>query len=238
MCSVMAGLTAIGGLLQYRQQREQGEAQAKMYEAQANAYRYQADAAEQNARIENKKQESIADKYAQEATELRRRRRLAEGEQRAQTGAAGLSFAGSSMDLLSASNEAYKEDQINLLTNQRYDNYASRIAESNYINQADQAHLSEANAHGNARTVRKAAKWQGIGTLIGTAASIVGMSGGGQSPYGTVSAKKDTISPFDFFDTQPMGPGKMDYLGNKGFDWRSNNEGIRSLGVKKEFRWR
>ena len=138
MCGWVAGLTALGGLLQYRQQQAQANAQASMYRAQA-------DAAQQNARIENRKQEQIADNYAQQQEALRARQRLAEGAQRAETGAAGLNFAGSAMDILSSGYDAYNKDSMNLLMNQRNDNYSSRVAESNYINQANQANASAAN---------------------------------------------------------------------------------------------
>ena len=99
MCGWVAGLTALAGLFQYRAQQAQADAQASMYRAQA-------DAATQNARIENRKQEQIADNYAQQQEALRSRRRLAEGAQRAETGAAGLNFAGSSMDILSSGADA------------------------------------------------------------------------------------------------------------------------------------
>ena len=52
------------------------------------------------------------------ARRLRARQRLAEGAQRAQTGASGLDFSGSSMDILSSGLEAYNQDQVNLLNNQ------------------------------------------------------------------------------------------------------------------------
>mgnify|MGYP001161764350 FL=1 len=162
MCSVIAGLTALGGIFQYRQQQQQANAQAAMYRAQA-------DAAEQNARIENRKQEQIADNYAAQADKLRSRRRLIEGSQRAQTGAAGLNFGGSAMDILSSSNDAYLQDQMTLLSNQRNDNYNSRVAESNYEAQA-------ANDRTAASNIKRAAKWQGLSTILGTAASVYGVA--------------------------------------------------------------
>ena len=162
MCGWVAGLTALGGLLQYRQQQAQANAQASMYRAQA-------DAAQQNARIENRKQEQIADNYAQQQEALRARQRLAEGAQRAETGAAGLNFAGSAMDILSSGYDAYNKDSMNLLMNQRNDNYSSRVAESNYINQANQANAAAAN-------VKRQAKMSGLATILGTAASVYGVA--------------------------------------------------------------
>jgi len=160
MCGWVAGLTALAGLFQYRAQQAQADAQASMYRAQA-------DAATQNARIENRKQEQIADNYAQQQEALRSRRRLAEGAQRAETGAAGLNFAGSSMDILSSGADAYQKDAQNLLMNQRNDNYGSRVTESNYINQANQANAAAGN-------VKRQARMAGFATLLGTAASVYG----------------------------------------------------------------
>ena len=141
MCGWVAGLTALGGLFQYKQQQAQANAQASMYRAQA-------DAAAQNARIENRKQEQIADNYAQQQEALRARHRLAMGAQRAETGAAGLNFAGSAMDILSSGYDAYNK-------------------ESNYINQANQANAAAGN-------VKRAARMAGFATILGTAASVYG----------------------------------------------------------------
>ena len=92
MCSLTAGLIGASALLGYQQQVQQANTQAK-------AMRAQAEADEQNARIEGRKQEQIADNYAKEARDLRNRQRLAQGAQRAQAGAAGLGFGGSQQDI-------------------------------------------------------------------------------------------------------------------------------------------
>lgn len=162
MCSVIAGLTALGGAMQYRSQQQQANAQAAMY-------RQQAAVAEQNAKIENRKQEQIADQYADSQQRLRAQQRLNEGRLRASTGAAGLNFGGSAMDILTSSSEQAQQDQLNLLSNQRNDNYNSRITQSNWINQANAANTA-------ANNVKKAARIQGIGTILGTAASVYGAS--------------------------------------------------------------
>lgn len=177
MCGWVPALTALSGLMQYRQQQAAASAQANMYRAQA-------DAAEQNARIENRKQEQIADNYAQQQEALRARRRIAEGAQRAETGTAGLNFAGSAMDILTSGYDAYQKDSMNLLTNQRNDNYNSRVAESNYINQANASRSAAAH-------VKRQARMAGIGTLLGTAASVYGVmqpwkSAGSAAPAGRV----------------------------------------------------
>lgn len=175
MCSVMAGLTALGGYLGYRQNRQIADAQAQAYNAQAQA-------AEQNARVEARKQEQIADNYAQEARRLRARQRLSEGAQRAQTGAAGLDFSGSSMDILSSGLEAYNQDQVNLLNNQRNDNYASRVAQTNYLNQANAMRASASN-------VKSQAKSSWLPTLLGTAASIYGI----EQPWKKASSGSNAV---------------------------------------------
>nr|DAQ51938.1 MAG TPA: hypothetical protein [Caudoviricetes sp.] len=188
MCSVIAGLMAVSGFVQQRAQEQQIKAQAS---AQANMYRAQADAAAQNARIENRKQEQIADNYAQQQDALRTRRRLAEGAQRAETGAAGLNFAGSSMDILSSGYDAYKQDAMNLLGNQRNDNYSSRVAESNYINQMNS---SNAAANNVLNSARKQIRMSRISSILGTATSIIGATqpwksagGAGQSAVGSAA---------------------------------------------------
>lgn len=175
MCSVMAGLTALGGYFSYRQNRQMADAQAQAYNAQAQA-------AEQNARVEARKQEQIADNYAQEARRLRARQRLSEGAQRAQTGASGLDFSGSSMDILSSGLEAYNQDQVNLLNNQRNDNYASRVAQTNYLNQANAMRTAASN-------VKSQAKNSWFPTLLGTAASIYGI----EQPWKKASSGSNAV---------------------------------------------
>lgn len=189
MCSVIAGLTALGGALQYKSQQQA----AKQQEA---AYRAQADAAEQNARIEGKKQEQIADNYARQANQLRARQRLAEGAQRAETGAAGIGFTGSAMDILSSGLSAYQQDQEDSLWNQRNDNYNSRVAQTNYLTQA-------ANARAAAGNVKRAAKWQGVSTILGTAASIYGLTA---TPGSGAAAASKASSP-EWGVTSSLGHG-------------------------------
>lgn len=182
MCSVLAGLTALSGYMQYQSQQEQADAQAKAYEAQARAD-------EQNARIENRRMEQDADNYAQKSRELQQRRRITEGQQRAQAGAAGIGMAGSPLDILSSGYDAYTQDQMTLLSNQRNDNYNRRLNETNFLTQA-------AGHRAAADNVRSVAKTQGMMTILGTAASIYGMGGfggGGGSTAGSVA--KSTTAP-------------------------------------------
>ena len=161
MCSVIAGLTALGGYAQYRQQQVAADNQAA-------AYRAQAEANDQNAKVESRRQEQIADNYAQQASNLRSRQRLAEGRQRAEAGAAGIGFSGSQLDILSSGLTAYNNDQNNLLGNQRNDNYSSRVQQTNYINQANADRTAASN-------VESQAKSAGLSTILGTAASIYGV---------------------------------------------------------------
>lgn len=180
MCSVLAGLTALSGLVQYEGNRQAANAQAKMYE-------YQAKVADINAKQEGRKQEQIADKYAREGEALRQRQRLIAGQQRAQAGAAGLGLAGSPMDILAAGIDAYNQDKEVMLSNQRNDNYNSRVAQSNYLNQASSYRAAAANT-------RSVARMQGIATILGTAASIYGMDlGGGSRPINVASSNTSSV---------------------------------------------
>ena len=175
MCSLAAGLMGAAGLFSYQQQVKQAE-------QQSNALKAQAEADERNARIEGRKQEQIADNYAKEARDLRNRQRLAQGAQRAQAGSAGIGFSGSQQDILASSLSAYNEDQQTLLTNQRNDNYNSRVVQTNYLNDASQKRAEADN-------VVSSAKAQLIPTLLSTASSIVGVTSQSSSSTGGGTGK-------------------------------------------------
>lgn len=175
MCSLAAGLMGAAGLFSYQQQVKQAE-------QQSNALKAQAEADERNARIEGRKQEQIADNYAKEARDLRNRQRLAQGAQRAQAGSAGIGFSGSQQDILASSLSAYNEDQQTLLTNQRNDNYNSRVVQTNYLNDASQKRAEADN-------VVSSAKAQLIPTLLSTASSIVGVTSQSSSSTGGDTGK-------------------------------------------------
>lgn len=181
MCSLAAGLMGAAGLFGYRQQVQQAE-------QQSNALKAQAEADERNAQIEGRKQEQMADNYAKDAKDLRNRQRLAQGAQRAQAGSAGIGFSGSQQDLLASSLSAYKEDQQTLLTNQRNDNYNSRVVQTNYLNDAAQKRAEADN-------VVSSAKAQLIPTLLSTASSIVGVTSqsSGGSAGGSSAAASDGL---------------------------------------------
>ena len=175
MCSLAAGLMGAAGLFSYQQQVKQAE-------QQSNALKAQAEADERNARIEGRKQEQIADNYAKEARDLRNRQRLAQGAQRAQAGSAGIGFSGSQQDILASSLSAYNEDQQTLLTNQRNDNYNSRVVQTNYLNDASQKRAEADN-------VVSSAKAQLIPTLLSTASSIVDVTSKSSSSTGDDTGK-------------------------------------------------
>lgn len=175
MCSLAAGLMGAAGLFSYQQQVKQAE-------QQSNALKAQAEADERNARIEGRKQEQIADNYAKEARDLRNRQRLAQGAQRAQAGSAGIGFSGSQQDILASSLSAYNEDQQTLLTNQRNDNYNSRVVQTNYLNDASQKRTEADN-------VVSSAKAQLIPTLLSTASSIVDVTSQSSSSTGDGTGK-------------------------------------------------
>ena len=175
MCSLAAGLMGAAGLFSYQQQVKQAE-------QQSNALKAQAEADERNARIEGRKQEQIADNYAKEARDLRNRQRLAQGAQRAQAGSAGIGFSGSQQDILASSLSAYNEDQQTLLTNQRNDNYNSRVVQTNYLNDASRKRAEADN-------VVSSAKAQLIPTLLSTASSIVGVTSKSSSSTGGGTGK-------------------------------------------------
>ena len=211
MCSVIAGLTALGGMMQYRQQQQAANAQAAVYRSQAAA-------AEQNARIENRKQEQIADNYAQQQRQLRSRQRLAAGQRTAAAGAAGLNYAGSVADIGRSSLENYRDDALTLLSNQRNDNYSSRVAESNYISQANAANAAAGN-------VKRAARMQGISTILGTAASVYGVN---QSWKNERAAQAGFTAPtYDVGVGGTMTPGGW----QSGLGWTSTRRGISKTGV-------
>lgn len=175
MCSLVAGLTAISGIMQYNAQQEAAENQAA-------AYRAQAETAKRNAEIEDRKVEQQVDNTAKQQSRLRIQRAAEEGKLRASAGSAGIGMGGSVNDLLSVSNEAYLDDQSTLLSNERNQTYDTKVNWANFKNQ-------EAGYRSAADNVISSARTAGIGTLLGTATSIAGMQDWGGS---SSSAKTDT----------------------------------------------
>lgn len=145
-------------------------------------YNAQATAAENNAKISQRKQEQIAEQYANQQRKLNNRMRLAAGQTAAQAGASGLQLSGSPLDLLSSSYQAWHDDSNTLLSNQRNDVWSERLNEINYTNQANAYRASAANI----RSQKNNALW---GTLLSTGASIYGIN----RMYGGVSQPKTTV---------------------------------------------
>lgn len=155
---IEAALLGVQMATQLMGQRQQYKQQQRMYEAQAQT-------AQQNAAIISKQREQQAEAYAQKQKQLNDRFRLARGQARAEAGASGLTADGSVADILSSSEDAYKQDSINLLQNQRNDSWNSYVNEVNYRNQA--------NAYNNAASnARKQGHQKMFATLIGDAANI------------------------------------------------------------------
>lgn len=171
MCSLTLALTGLTTGLQMAGQYQQSRAQAAAYNAQAQV-------AEQNAKIQNRKGEQIAEQYAQQQRQLDAKRRLAIGQQVAAAGSSGIAAGiGSSLDILSATNNAWEEDSLNLLSNQRnatYDNYVGEV------NQRNQANAARAQA----KAAKQAGNMAMFGTLLSGAASMYGMKGAGGSGAG------------------------------------------------------
>ena len=198
MCSVVAGIGAALALFQgysnYQAQKSaiqaQADSQASYLRAQAQADEANAKARDRNAQVEARKQEQIADNYGAEQRKLRDRQRIAAASLRAGAGAAGLdSSTGSPFDIQTSGQEAYWDDQMTLLGNQRNDNYASRVTQSNYINDAAQLRTQAENNRNQAQATLDDADRQigslGLTSILGTATSMVpffsGMGGGSSS---------------------------------------------------------
>lgn len=163
MCSLTLALTGLATGLQMAGQYQQSRAQAAAYNAQAEA-------AEQNARIQNRKGEQIAEQYAQQQRQMDAKRRLAIGQQVAAAGSSGIAAGiGSSLDILTATQNAWEEDSLNLLTNQRNATYDNYVTEVNQRNQA-------AAARAQADAAKSAGNMAMFGTLLGGAASMYGMA--------------------------------------------------------------
>lgn len=155
---IEAALMGVQMLANMGGQRQQYKQQQRMYEAQAQT-------AQQNAAIISKQREQQAEAYAQKQRQLNDRFRLARGQARAEAGASGLTADGSVADILSSSEDAYKQDSVNLLQNQRNDSWNSYVNEVNYRNQANAYNTAASNA-------RKQGHQKMFATLVGSAANI------------------------------------------------------------------
>lgn len=206
MCSLTMALVGLQtGLSMYGQHQQtkaavasanaQAQAaaeQAAAARAQAEMQRQQAEASYQNARVQSRKGEQVAQQFLQKQQELDARRRIAIAQNNAQMGASGImSNVGSSLDILSGINSSWEQDSLNLLGKQRDATYDNYVQEVNYRNQGNaqtaQAFNTELTAQQYDRLsdsyvgqAKQAAKMGQIGmfsTLLGGAASMIGMKG-------------------------------------------------------------
>lgn len=177
MCSLTLALTGLTTGLQMAGQYQQSRAQAAAYEAQAQAAR-------DNAKIQNRQSEQIAENAIQEQRKLDARMRLIAGQNAAQAGASGImSNVGSPLDIYNASMEAWGEDTQNALWNQRNNTYNSYVREVNFRNQAN-------SYDAQAKAAKQAGNMAMFGTLLGGAASMYGMT----KSAGTSSVSSGTVN--------------------------------------------
>ena len=193
MCTtaIALGLTALQGYTQYRAADAQADAQMAYYNAQA-------DAAEQNARIQERRGEQIADQYLQQQQKLDDRRRLIRGQQAASAGASGLAAGGSVLDVMGSSEDAYRQDSLNLLSNQRNDTWSNYVNVVNYQNQANAFRASAENAEQQGKANK-------FNTILGTATSMYGIARDGGLFNGSSNSK-------DSFLYQPQYIGTKNYF--------------------------
>ena len=174
MCSIALALTGLTTGLQMAGQYQQSRAQAAASEAQAQA-------AYQNAKIQNRQSQQIAENAANEQRKIDNRMRLVAGQQNAQAGASGIEGGvGSALDVYKASMDAWQEDTQNALWNQRNNIYNSYVREVNYRNQGN-AYSAQAKAAKQAGNMAMAT------TLLAGASSMIGMGGSGASASGNTA---------------------------------------------------
>ena len=227
MCSLTLALTGLTTGLSMASQYQQSRAQAAAYEAQAQAANQQAEAARlqakyeqeqaeaqyQNARIQNRKGEQIAEQYAEQQRQLDAKRRLTVSQQNTQAGASGIvGGLGSGLDIYNASMEAWNQDSLNLLNNQRntiYDNYVQEVnllnsgnalvaQSANTMNQASVYDQQANNLRAQASAAKSAGNWAMIGTGLGFIGST--LAGGSSSLSGAKAsagtAQTPTAAPY------------------------------------------
>lgn len=129
-------------------------------------------AAEQNAKVVEQQREQANRQNLDEAEQLKARRDIIAGQNRAAFGAAGLGMtSGTGLDLLAANYGVYDEDKEKLNYNLQNDDYNRRVE---YAGQMDKA--------ASARSAAKSAK-NPMGTILSAASSLYGLpkvaSGGG-----------------------------------------------------------
>ena len=109
----------------------------------------------------------MADRYAQEQMRLDARRRLVMGQNAASAGASGLDGAGSVLDMDASTIGAWREDSLNLLSNQRNDALDMYRNQVNYENEARANQAAEYNA-------KQQGKAMLLANFLSTAVSMYG----------------------------------------------------------------
>ena len=201
MCMDPASLAIASGVASLGQTYIQTKSQANYYDAQAKAD-------EQNAKITSKQAELQADKYAQEQRAISDKAKIARGQASAAYGASGLEMAGSGLDVMSSIEGAYDEDKVNLLGNQRTDNYAMRVNQTNYENSASANKSASHNTKVNGVV-------SAIGTILSTASSVKGIKAG-IAP--TTTATTQGANPYAGLSY--LNPGERPYV--KGLGYKGN----------------
>ena len=159
---LMMGLTAARGALDVLGQRSEAKAQAAAYENQARAEAH-------NAELARRRQEQIAERYAGEQRNVDAKMKLARGQTLAAAGNAGIeATSGTVQDVLAGNREAYRQESMELLAEQRNDNYTERLKEYD----AREREQASRTAAGN---VKRAAKGKMWGTILSTADSMWGI---------------------------------------------------------------
>ena len=195
MCLDPASLAIASGVASLGQTYIQTKSQSAYYDAQAKAD-------EQNARIASKQAELQADKYAQEQREISNKAKLARGQAAAAYGASGLEMAGSGLDIMSSIEGAYQEDKVNSLFNQRADNYAMRVNQTNFENSAEANKSASHNTKVNG-------VMSTIGTILSTASSVNSIKSGMAPTAGS------NINPYA--NRAYLNTGDKFYLKNLGY---------------------
>lgn len=196
MCSLTLALTGLTTGLSMANQYQQSRAQAAAYEAKAQAANYQADAAraqaqiqrqnaearEQDARIQSRREEQLAEQYANKQREMDNRARIIRGQNAAQAGASGIiGNIGSGLDIYNASLDEQNEASLRLLQEQRNTMYGEYYKEVGLRNEAKGLYAQATNLDNqgtmydnqadNYRAQASAAKtmgnWGMFGTLLG-----------------------------------------------------------------------
>ena len=208
MCSVTMALAGIGTGMQLMQQRQETAAAVSSANAQAKA-------AYQNAQMQSRKGEAIAEQYLQQGRQMDAKRKLVLGQQAAAAGASGImGGVGSALDYMGVTDDAYAEDKYNLLTNQRNATFDNYLQEVNYRNQGNAYTAQAAGYRQQAKAAKQAGRMAMFGTLLSGAATLYGMSraqaGGGTA--GTTVTKTPT-----YVGNRPTKKGGSGYFGAQTF---------------------